>query len=470
MLSACAAVVHRRKDDEDFKATRLVSKDLDDDDDQQEKLVCVTSGVSFLGLAIVNRLLLRRYSKSMAEIEVKATENVIKACARASSVRNCVLTSSLLACIWRDGTQQDLSPVVNHDSWSDESLCINNKVYFLSFCENNPASTTNPLLNPTATIAYLKGAQEMYANGLMATVDVMRLAEAHVCVYEAMNKTAFGRYICFDRVIQIEDEAEKLAQEMGMPANKLCGDACDHIPSHFELSNKKLTSLMSRTLTRYFRVQIQESYSEKKAKSGHYWGCVKHNPSKARSSWKLTQQMEDNPPRVPRKDQWSNTNDHNKAAETGPTRKSGNRHTVDDGGDLIECSGKYCRSCTAGLIADCVALCCCPCAVVNILALAFVKIPYKVGKRCLGLGKKKEKEKVKRKCKKVEGGVVVERGENLRKGRTEEEILEIVSSGLTDEEDQEMGAEKVWLELYQVGHLGFGRVSFTGIPSQGKGN
>ncbi|KAL5860480.1 hypothetical protein ACOSQ3_001790 [Xanthoceras sorbifolium] len=340
MLSACAAVVHRRKDDEDFKATRLVSKDLDDDDDQQEKLVCVTSGVSFLGLAIVNRLLLRRYSvriildnqedveklrelessgemrtcnnhvsvvtakltqvedlvqafdgcrgvfhtsaftdpaglsgysKSMAEIEVKATENVIKACARASSVRNCVLTSSLLACIWRDGTQQDLSPVVNHDSWSDESLCINNKLWYalgklrsekaawtlaeesgLKLATICPGLITGPDFidrNPTATIAYLKGAQEMYANGLMATVDVMRLAEAHVCVYEAMNKTAFGRYICFDRVIQIEDEAEKLAQEMGMPANKLCGDACDHIPSHFELSNKKLTSLMSRTLT-----------------------------------------------------------------------------------------------------------------------------------------------------------------------------------------------------------------------------
>ena len=24
-------------------------------------------------------------------------------------------------------------------------------------------------------------------------------------------------------------------------------------------------------------------------------------------------------------------------------------------------------------------------------------------------------------------------------------------------------AERVWLELYQIGHLGFGRVSFTGI-------
>lgn len=73
------------------------------------------------------------FQKSMAEIEVKATENVIKACARAPSVRNCVLTSSLLACTWRDGSAQDLSSVVNYDSWSDESLCINKKVYFFPF-------------------------------------------------------------------------------------------------------------------------------------------------------------------------------------------------------------------------------------------------------------------------------------------------------------------------------------------------
>ncbi|TXG54671.1 hypothetical protein EZV62_019927 [Acer yangbiense] len=212
---------------------------------------------------------------------------------------------------------------------------------------------------------------------------------------------------------------------------------------------------------------------------------------------------EDMPPRVSRKDdQWKSTStgdDHkNKAAEGGPTtrRKSRRiRYAVDDhhngggSGDLIECSGKYCRSCTAGLIADCVALCCCPCAVLNILALAFVKIPYKVGKRCLGLGK--NKDKVKRKCKKVEGhdhhGFVVERDhENLRnKGRADKGILEIVSSPsglIIDDEDQdhqEMSssssarfdeAEKVWLELYQVSHLGFGRLSFTGIPSQGKGN
>ncbi|KAI9176244.1 hypothetical protein LWI28_000327 [Acer negundo] len=339
-LRRMLVAVHRRKDDEEFRATRLLSKDLDDDEDQEAKVVCVTSGVSFLGLAIVNRLLLRRYcvriildnqedveklrelenrgemrtnnnnvsvitakltqvedliqafdgcrgvfhtsaftdpaglsgySKSMAEIEVKATENVIKACARTPSVRNCVLTSSLLACSWRYGAAaQDLSPVVNHDSWSDESLCINKKLWYAlgklrsekaawKLAEDSgfkltticPGLITGPDFidrNPTATIAYLKGAQEMYANGLLATVDVMRLADSHVCVYEEMNKTASGRYICFDRVIESEDEAEKLAKEMGMPANKLCGNACEHIPCHFELSNKKLTSLMSRTI------------------------------------------------------------------------------------------------------------------------------------------------------------------------------------------------------------------------------
>jgi len=64
----------------------------------------------------------------MAEIEVKASENVMEACSRTPSVRNCVVTSSLLTCLWRDTTAHELPPVVNHESWSDESLCIRKKV------------------------------------------------------------------------------------------------------------------------------------------------------------------------------------------------------------------------------------------------------------------------------------------------------------------------------------------------------
>nr|KJB75872.1 hypothetical protein B456_012G062200 [Gossypium raimondii] len=210
------------------------------------------------------------YSKSMAEIEVKASENVMKACARTSSVRNCVLTSSLLACIWRDSSQHDLPLLVNHDSWSNEALCMEKKLWFalgklkaekvawkiaeemsLKLTTICPGLITGPQFshrNPTATIAYLKGAQEMYAKGLLATVDVIRLAEAHVAVFEAMNKTAFGRYICFDRIIARDEEAEKLASEIGIPPNRICGNSLEFIPTHFELSNKKLNNLMSRTI------------------------------------------------------------------------------------------------------------------------------------------------------------------------------------------------------------------------------
>lgn len=155
--------------------------------------------------------------------------------------------------------------------------------------------------------------------------------------------------------------------------------------------------------------------------------------------------MEESPPRFSR------------AGPTKRKKRSNSRYAVDDGGggEMIECSGKYCGSCTAGLIADCVALCCCPCAVLNILAFAFVKIPYMVGRRLLGVGKKEEK--MKRKCKKVvelEGGddhdfVVLER--NINNG-----VLFV-------EDDEGFSAEKIWLELYQIGHLDFGRVSFTGI-------
>ncbi|KAJ0111042.1 hypothetical protein Patl1_02759 [Pistacia atlantica] len=167
--------------------------------------------------------------------------------------------------------------------------------------------------------------------------------------------------------------------------------------------------------------------------------------------------MEENPPRVSRREGIQGAG----KGGGGPTRRNRYAVAVDDSGDLIECSGKYCRSCTTGLVADCVALCCCPCAVVSILALAFVKIPYMVGRKCLALGKKK------RKCKKVEGssscGFVVERNYgDLNKGKLEIESFELFGEGLE--------ADRVWLELYQVGHLGFGRISFTGIQSQEKEN
>ncbi|XP_010496301.1 PREDICTED: uncharacterized protein LOC104773396 [Camelina sativa] len=148
------------------------------------------------------------------------------------------------------------------------------------------------------------------------------------------------------------------------------------------------------------------------------------------------------------------------------------------------CSRKRCRSWAAAGIADCVALCCCPCAVVNLLTLAFVKVPWMIGRKCIGRSKKKgrnrddrlheQQQQKRRSAEMVSGGgccgggdddhrFVVERDGSLTKEEEEER------RGASLEEETRISArveaERVWLELYQIGHLGFGRVSFTGIQS-----
>ncbi|KAL8132449.1 uncharacterized protein LOC141710661 [Apium graveolens] len=145
--------------------------------------------------------------------------------------------------------------------------------------------------------------------------------------------------------------------------------------------------------------------------------------------------MEENPSKNPWKNEARKPNGDPRAGE-------------DCGGDgQPKCSGK---SCTAGVIADCVALCCCPCALVNLLTLAFVKVPYMIGKKCLIKRKRKNKKKV--------NGVESQRSEEVEWVKNESNW-----GGRLEE-------EKIWLELYQIGHLGFGRLSFTELQSLGKDN
>nr|GLL26662.1 uncharacterized protein LOC109158090 [Ipomoea trifida] len=149
-----------------------------------------------------------------------------------------------------------------------------------------------------------------------------------------------------------------------------------------------------------------------------------------------------------------------------------NRHRSGDvAGDEIACTGKACKLCTAGMIADCVAVCCCPCAVVDILVLALFKVPWTLGRKWL------------RKRRNGGGGarrICSRRSEGIpRMGSVEDETLGMGSSvsvfgireqGGKDNFSARFDSEEVWFDLYQVGHLGFGRVSFTEIPPQCKGN
>ncbi|KAI3500879.1 hypothetical protein L1887_36706 [Cichorium endivia] len=150
----------------------------------------------------------------------------------------------------------------------------------------------------------------------------------------------------------------------------------------------------------------------------------------------------------------------NAAATTGIARRK-HRYPVEEGGPGdpdVGCSGKSCRSCTAGAIADCVAVCCCPCAVVNFFTLTFLKLPWMMGRKCLGLNNKKKKKLKNDEKEKDRSGI-------LRKV----EGLESKSENLEENDEKHEHSARfeaeVWLELYKVDELGFGRVSFTGIQS-----
>ncbi|CAA7031381.1 unnamed protein product [Microthlaspi erraticum] len=210
--------------------------------------------------------------------------------------------------------------------------------------------------------------------------------------------------------------------------------------------------------------------------------------------------MEEIPHRVSRRNHGGTHCRNDAADEENRRQRHYNHHTQ---ADESKCSGKRCQSWAAAAIADCVALCCCPCAIINLLTLTFVKVPWMIGRRCLrgcGMNKKKTRRLLRRKrsCRgktngedhhnnhhrrfemaegdeKCGGGggccggggyddhrFVVERDGSLTK---EEEEVKTTSLGGDDESriSARVEAERVWLELYQIGHLGFGRVSFTGI-------
>ncbi|XP_042394855.1 cinnamoyl-CoA reductase-like SNL6 [Zingiber officinale] len=301
-----------------------------------ERMVCVTGGISFVGFAIVNRLLdrgytvrlaletqedldklretemfgemgrdgvwavianvmdleslchafdgctgvfhtssvvdpagLSGYTKHMADIEVRAAELVIEACVRTQSVKRCVFTSSLLACVWRVNTtlqNRRYPTIVDENCWSDQSVCCDKKLWYalgkmmaekaawraargrdvklVTVC---PALVIGPGFhqrNATSSIAYLKGALDLFREGLLATVNVEKVAEAHVSVYDGMSSTACGRYICYDRVIRRGEEAAELERQLGLP-NRIPRDAQADNLTWFELSNRKLSRLLS---------------------------------------------------------------------------------------------------------------------------------------------------------------------------------------------------------------------------------
>ncbi|KQK09048.1 uncharacterized protein LOC100846397 isoform X2 [Brachypodium distachyon] len=140
--------------------------------------------------------------------------------------------------------------------------------------------------------------------------------------------------------------------------------------------------------------------------------------------------------------------------------------------DQAECTARSCRSCVAVSLADCIALGCCPCAVVSLLGLALVKAPLAVGRRCLRRlrrrqGKLRHKKRVRDDLDLAPGAKLQPGSDAAAASKSEDDFLvttamAAASPGLGHQVMSD--AEKVWQEMYQVGHWGFGRLSFSVNP------
>lgn len=79
--------------------------------------------------------------------------------------------------------------------------------------------------------------------GVLAVADVGHAAEAHLSVYEAMERGVKGRFICFDSVVSGAGEAARLGSQLQHPAAMDAGDGEE--PISYRLCDHKLSILMS---------------------------------------------------------------------------------------------------------------------------------------------------------------------------------------------------------------------------------
>jgi hypothetical protein len=126
-------------------------------------------------------------------------------------------------------------------------------------------------------------------------------------------------------------------------------------------------------------------------------------------------------------------------------------------------AGWRCRSCAAAAIADCVALGCCPCAVVALLALALVRAPLAVGRR---LRMRRRSALRRKRVRDVAAKVAPRAAPGAGSGTTPLDPAAAATPVRQQQQQTQTQAEVeelAWLdEMYRVGHWGFGRVSFSG--------
>ncbi|XP_031484279.1 cinnamoyl-CoA reductase-like SNL6 [Nymphaea colorata] len=196
------------------------------------------------------------YDDLMMEVEVRAAHNVLEACGQTESMEKVVFTSSVAAVIWKENRKSMAEFDERH--WSEANFCRNFKLWYalsktlaektawalamdrgVNMVSVNSGLLTGPDLG--AAHPYLKGAAEMYEDGVLVTVDVDYLVDAHIGAFE--KESTFGRHICFNRLINREEDAVELARLLAPSATYL-PNSKDSKMYEQRISNKKLNKIM----------------------------------------------------------------------------------------------------------------------------------------------------------------------------------------------------------------------------------
>lgn len=121
------------------------------------------------------------------------------------------------------------------------------------------------------------------------------------------------------------------------------------------------------------------------------------------------------------------------------------------------CKGEVC-SCAASFTADCAAICCCPCAILHLLVLAFVKVPSSFARKAVCYARKKAALRTSNRKNPADHKDDHD-DEDQHRGRYSFSPWSCPDSPSTSHGSPappKFDTQKLWTELYEAGHIGFG--------------
>ncbi|KAI5081555.1 hypothetical protein GOP47_0001298 [Adiantum capillus-veneris] len=185
--------------------------------------------------------------KSFLEPCLKGTNNVLASCAKSTTIRRVVLTSSCSS-IRYDFYEHNNAPSLDESYWSNPDYCRHFQLWYawaktlaekeawkiaqgknLDLVVVNPSFVVGPLLSkePTSTIllvlGLLKGFIRKYPNSRMGYVHIDDVVLAHLLAYEDLSIS--GRLVCSGNVYHWREIAEMLKMKYPLlPIPTICSD------------------------------------------------------------------------------------------------------------------------------------------------------------------------------------------------------------------------------------------------------